>query len=538
MQAGDANGLLRAGANATMTRTLVIQLGRLGDIIQTTPLLADLAAGGDEVEVLVLRSTHEPLLESSAVSHIITIRDSLKSLDDAIACGFPNGKIPVEAHELLADLELPGYDRIINASHAPLGCWLAGEIAVTNSDARYGGIIRDCECLYLGYASVYRIALLQFREQNLFNVVDLLRGAHGAAAPVGRPCLYASRSADLPFALPHGRRVALNPGASDAVRRWPAENFARLAEALYGAGFAPILVGAFSDHELGEQIRSICRVPISNFAGRTTVPEMAALLARCDLLVSGDTGAAHLAAATGATVLGIYGATAWFAETAPYGDNHLILQAPFNGAMATVSMDAVLAAAMNRLGRFSATELRRELHKQKQSAWETSVQSPSRTSDPLGGLTYRPLHRDAFTPDEVFARSLRGAFAAEFVASDSGEGTTKSRCTAMQRNEDAVVEVFTCMREVARFCAESAGRRAASAQVATAASALMTTMGKLRARAAEPEWRRLSSVIHNLDWGLRMLPEQGAEMTFRAHAEAYEAAARILRGAGSHRVGF
>jgi hypothetical protein len=45
-------------------------------------------------------------------------------------------------------------------------------------------------------------------------------------------------------------------------------------------------------------------------------------------------------------------------------------------------------------------------------------------------------------------------------------------------------------------------------------------------------------VIHNLDWGLRMLPEQGAEMTFRAHAEAYEAAARILRGAGSHRVGF
>ena len=33
-----------------MTRTLVIQLGRLGDVIQTTPLLADLAARGDEIE--------------------------------------------------------------------------------------------------------------------------------------------------------------------------------------------------------------------------------------------------------------------------------------------------------------------------------------------------------------------------------------------------------------------------------------------------------------------------------------------------------
>src|ERR1700722_18236500 len=225
-----------------MTRTLVIQLGRLGDIIQTTPLLADLAAGGDEVEVLVLRSTHEPLLESSAVSHIITIRDSLKSLDDAIACGFPLGKIPAEAHELLADLQLPYYDRIINASHAPLGCWLAGAIPCTDPDARYGGVIRDRECLYFGSASTYRIALLQFREQNLFNLVDLLRAAHGAAPPIQRPCLYANQSANLPFELPAGRKVALNPGASEAARRWPAENFARLAEALSVAGFPPLLV--------------------------------------------------------------------------------------------------------------------------------------------------------------------------------------------------------------------------------------------------------------------------------------------------------
>ncbi len=82
-------GLQRAWANGTMARTLVIQLGRLGDVIQTTPLLADLDATGDEVDVLVLRSAHEPLIGFSAVANIITIPDSLKPLDDVIALRLP-----------------------------------------------------------------------------------------------------------------------------------------------------------------------------------------------------------------------------------------------------------------------------------------------------------------------------------------------------------------------------------------------------------------------------------------------------------------
>jgi hypothetical protein len=75
-----------------MTRTLVIQLGRLGDIIQTSPLLSELAASGDHVDVLALRPQHEVLLGCPAVANIITIPESLKPLDDAIACGFPMAK--------------------------------------------------------------------------------------------------------------------------------------------------------------------------------------------------------------------------------------------------------------------------------------------------------------------------------------------------------------------------------------------------------------------------------------------------------------
>ncbi len=550
-----------------MTRTLVIQLGRLGDVIQTTPLLSDLAATGDEVDVLVLHSAHEPLLGFSAVANIITIPDSLKPLDDAIACGFSHGKIPPEAHELLADLQLPYYDRIINASHAPLGCWLAGAIPCTNPAARYGGIIRDRECLYFGLASTYRVALLQFREQNLFNLVDLIRASYGAAPPIQRPCLYANRSADLAFALPASRKIALNPGASEAARRWPAENFARLAEALSVAGFAALLVGAPSDRDLCEKIRSAARVSIPNFAGRTTIPEMAALLARCELLVSADTGAAHLAAAAGTTVLGLYGASAWFAETAPYGNNHLILQTPLNAPMSAISVDSVLCAVLNRLGRVPVDELSRELRTQNQSAWETSIQSPLQTrgtgtpvhpeprracapfslarasSDPLGGLAYRPLHRDALTSDELFSQCLRQAFAAEFVASSTIEsaprtgsaGTLAGSPTPIYTNDRqcrehvSLAQIFGHMHSLANFCGDSMRARSASSKISNATHELIATMEKLRALAAQPAWCRFSPIIHSLDWQLRMLPEQSAEQTFRAHADAYVSAARILQ---------
>jgi len=138
-----------------MMRALAIQLGRVGDVIQTTPLLADLAAHGDEIDVLILRSTHAAILGCPSIKSIITVANTLKPLDDAIAFGFPHRKIPAGAFDLLADLRLPLYDRVINASHAPLGCWLAAEIPFANLDARYGGIIRDRERLYFGAASVY-----------------------------------------------------------------------------------------------------------------------------------------------------------------------------------------------------------------------------------------------------------------------------------------------------------------------------------------------------------------------------------------------
>jgi hypothetical protein len=91
-----------------------------------------------------------------------------------------------------------------------------------DSDAREGGTInRQGECLYKGEAHTYRVALLEFREQNCFNLVDLLRC--GGPPRERFPSRSSSTASRLPFALPPGRRVALNVGANEKHRRWPAE---------------------------------------------------------------------------------------------------------------------------------------------------------------------------------------------------------------------------------------------------------------------------------------------------------------------------
>jgi len=138
---------------------------------------------------------------------------------------------------------------------------------------------------------------------------------------------------------------------------------------------------------------------------------------------------------------------------------------------------------------------------------------------------YRPLHRNANTPDELFARYLRQAFAVEFVTPTDTSALKESNSYAI----DSLTQIFEHMETLAISCAGSERTRAASIEISNAAHALIATMEKLHALAEGPAWRRFNPVIHNLDWQLRMLAPQSAERTFLAHADAYASAVRVLQ---------
>jgi lipopolysaccharide heptosyltransferase II len=107
------------------------------------------------------------------------------------------------------------------------------------------------------------------------------------------------------------RLVVIHPGAvNGSAKRWPEEHWARLAETLsQRESIKIVLIGAEIDRVVAERVLGATRADISSLVGSTDLPVLAAVLARANLVVSGDSGPLHLAVALGRPLVAIYGPT-------------------------------------------------------------------------------------------------------------------------------------------------------------------------------------------------------------------------------------
>jgi ADP-heptose:LPS heptosyltransferase len=91
--------------------------------------------------------------------------------------------------------------------------------------------------------------------------------------------------------------AVVHPGAQLASRRWPAERFAQVADALSRDGLQIVLTGTKSEAPIVAAVRSAMKTPALDLAGLTSLGGLAALVARARLVVANDTGISHIAAA-------------------------------------------------------------------------------------------------------------------------------------------------------------------------------------------------------------------------------------------------
>ncbi len=127
-----------------------------------------------------------------------------------------------------------------------------------------------------------------------------------------------------------GRIAAFNPGASyGTAKQWPEERYAELARLVLAAGdFGVALVGGPGDHDVCDRVcHAVGDRRVLDLSGQTSVPELAAVLARSALLVTNDTGAMHVAAAVGTPLVAIFGPTDP-RTTPPWGERHVLLRHP------------------------------------------------------------------------------------------------------------------------------------------------------------------------------------------------------------------
>ncbi len=110
--------------------------------------------------------------------------------------------------------------------------------------------------------------------------------------------------------LSGGRFAVLIPGSAHQKKCWPAERFAKVAEYLdQKAGLRIVAVGSQKETAVVEKLIGSTAVPIVNFAGRTTLPQLAALLEKAAVAIGNDTGPVHLAAAMDVPTILIFGPT-------------------------------------------------------------------------------------------------------------------------------------------------------------------------------------------------------------------------------------
>ncbi|WP_320172540.1 glycosyltransferase family 9 protein [Maridesulfovibrio sp.] len=311
-------------------KALVINLTRFGDLLQTQPVISALAAEGYETAMVCLKNF---------ASTTGLMRDI-------------NEVFPLPGAALLAALDRDWHEalRIYDSYCSEIAERFAPDLVINltpSIPARLVALRLGKGCSVRGFAvdsfgfnaDTSRWAqFLQMASANRgaspFNIVDLFSRVAGIERPV--PFRLADSS-------PTDRIAAVNlletdapgvegfigfqPGASEDRRRWPVERFRELGSRVWKEmRRVPVLLGTASERELGDRIMDGADFPAVNLMGRTSLPELSAVLRRLDLLVTNDTGTMHLAAGAGTPVVAVFLATAQPWDTGPAAEGCLCLE--------------------------------------------------------------------------------------------------------------------------------------------------------------------------------------------------------------------
>lgn len=104
--------------------------------------------------------------------------------------------------------------------------------------------------------------------------------------------------------------IAINPGGNWDPKRWPKENFAKLADELIKRFNAKIvLTGARKDVALTNDISSLMKTRPIIACGKTTLKELAAIFEKARFVISNDSGPMHVAVSMGAKTIALFGPT-------------------------------------------------------------------------------------------------------------------------------------------------------------------------------------------------------------------------------------
>jgi ADP-heptose:LPS heptosyltransferase len=119
--------------------------------------------------------------------------------------------------------------------------------------------------------------------------------------------------------------VVVHPGAAVPARAWGPRRHAELVSALWGVGHEIVVTGAVDEQAITAEVAGPSRPGVTNLGGRTDLAGLAEVLAGAGVVVTGNTGPAHLAAAVSTPIVSIYAPTVPAERWRPWGVRHELL---------------------------------------------------------------------------------------------------------------------------------------------------------------------------------------------------------------------
>ncbi|MGH9312716.1 MAG: glycosyltransferase family 9 protein, partial [Vicinamibacterales bacterium] len=276
-----------------MNRILIVRLGSLGDIVHALPAVAALRRAWPDARIdWLVDAQHRELL------------DLVPAIDDAVVLRAPTlrGWLDVtralRAQKYRVAIDLQGLLKsavLARASGAPrvvgFSIWHLRE---RTARPFYSETAAPDEALHVVRKNLALVAALGVPAERLEFPLDARESP--ALADVRRV------AGGGPFAL-------VNPGAAWPNKRWPPDRFGALAAILrHRFGLTPFVLWGPGEEPLARAVAGASN-GTALVAPRTTISDLVELSRAASLMISGDTGPIHIAAAVGAPIVGLYGPT-------------------------------------------------------------------------------------------------------------------------------------------------------------------------------------------------------------------------------------
>ncbi|HBB96552.1 MAG TPA: lipopolysaccharide heptosyltransferase II [Blastocatellia bacterium] len=161
------------------------------------------------------------------------------------------------------------------------------------------------------HESFYYLNIVAEFERIVFGASSLLKSEPVFDLPVSESRKNSARRIlNEHGAIPARPLAIVCPGSVNSrAKRWPAESYAELADRLIDAGMNVVLIGSPAEIDVSRQVCAQAKRQPIVLTGKTSVAELVALIRIADVLVTNDTGPAHLGAALRTPTLVIFGPT-------------------------------------------------------------------------------------------------------------------------------------------------------------------------------------------------------------------------------------